>query len=282
MSTVLSPGHTSGQPAVAYAPLRFANRTLNRVIATWCGTAIAGQLLFALYVAVFYGGSLLRGTPEDWNKVLPNGYVASDTFSNAALGAHMLFAAVVMACGALQLLPWLRNAAPRLHRWTGRVYVTLAVGASLTGLYMTWFRGSGSRFVQHIGISIAALLILLCAAMAVHHARGRRFGAHRRWALRLFMVVGAVWFFRVGLMFWIFANQGPAGFDPETFTGPFLNFLSFAQYLLPLAVLELTLRVREHGGVAARLAVSGLLLVLTAAMAVGIGVAVMGMWLPRL
>jgi hypothetical protein len=29
--------------------------------------------------------------------------------------------------------------------------------------------------------------------------------------------------------------QGPAGFDPETFKGLFINFLSFADYLLPLA-----------------------------------------------
>lgn len=278
MSSVLS----SGQSAVAYAPLPLANRALQGAIALWCGAAILGQLLFAAYVALFYGGALWRGTPEHWNKVLPNGYVAGDTVSNAALGTHMLFAAVIMVCGGLQLLPWLRRAAPRLHRWTGRIYVTLAVLASLTGLYMTWFRGDSRRLVQHIGISIAALLILLCAALAVHYARQRHFTQHRRWALRLFLVVGAVWFFRVGLMFWIAVNQGPVGFDPKTFTGPFLNFLSFAQYLVPLAMLELTMRVREHGGAAARLAVAALLLVLTAAMAVGIGVAAMWMWLPRL
>lgn len=277
MSSVLSPG----QSAVAYAPLHLSNRALHGAIATWCGAAILGQLLFAFYVVVFYGGALLRGAPEHWNKVLPNGYVAGDTASNAALGTHMLFAAIIMVCGALQLPPRLRRAAPRLHRWTGRIYVTLAVVASLTGLYMTWFRGDSSRLVQHIGISIAAVLILLCAAKAVHHARQRQFTEHRRWALRLFLVVGAVWFFRVGLMFWMFVHQGPVGFDPTTFTGPFLDFLSFAQYLLPLGMLELTMRVREHGGAAARLAVAGLLLVLTGAMAVGIVMAALGMWLPR-
>jgi uncharacterized membrane protein len=278
VSSVLSPG----QPAVAYAPLHLANRALQGAIATWCGAAILGQLLFAFYVVVFYGGALLRGAPEHWNKVLPNGYVAGDMAGNAALGTHMLFAAVIMACGALQLLPRLRSAAPRLHRWTGRIYVTLAVVASLTGLYMVWFRGDARRMVQHIGITIAAVLILLCAAKAVHYARRREFAEHRRWALRLFLVVGAVWFFRVGLMFWVLVNQGPVGFDPKSFTGPFLDFLSFAQYLLPLAVLELTMRVRERGGAAARLAVAGLLLALTGAMAAGIVMAAMVMWLPRL
>jgi uncharacterized membrane protein len=278
MSTVL----TSNEPAVGYAPLQLANRALNGAATVWSGAAILGQLLFAFYVAVFYGGAILRGAPGEWNKVLPHGYIAGDTAGNAALGTHMLFAVVIMVCGALQLLPRLRSAAPRVHRWSGRLYVALAVVASLTGLYMVWFRDRSGSAVQHTGISIAALLILLCAAMAVHHARLRQFSIHRRWALRLFLVVGAVWFFRVGLMFWIFVNKGPVGFDPKTFTGPFLNFLSFAQFLAPLAVLELYLRVREQGSVAARLAVAGLLLGLTGAMATGIAVAAAALWLPHL
>jgi hypothetical protein len=278
MSTVLS----SGRPVAGYAGLQFANRALKGSTATWCAAAIVGQLLFALYVAVFYGGALLRGAPADWNKVLPNGYVAGQTAGNLVLGAHLLFAVVLTVCGVLQLLPSVRSAAPRVHRWSGRVYGALAVIASLTGLYMTWFRDSGSRVVQHVGISVAAVLILLCAAMAVRHARQRRFAQHRRWALRLFLVASAVWFFRVGLMFWIAVNRGPAGFDPKTFTGPFLDILSFAQWLVPLAVLELYFRAQEQGGAAARLGMALLLLGLTGAMAVGIGVAAMGMWLPRM
>lgn len=278
MSTVLS----SGRPVAGYAGLQLANRALKGVAAAWCGAAIAGQLLFACYVAVFYGGALLRGSPAEWNEVLPIGYVAGQTAGNLALGTHLLFAVVLTVCGVLQLLPRLRSAAPRVHRWSGRVYATLAVLASLTGLYMTWFRGSGGHAVQHVGISVAAVLILLCAAMAVRHARQRRFAQHRRWALRLFLVASAVWFFRVGLMFWIAVNHGPAGFDPKTFTGPFLDFLSFAQWLVPLAVLELYFRTEEQGGAAVRLGMALLLLGLTGAMAVGIGVAAVGMWLPRM
>ncbi|GAB2852296.1 DUF2306 domain-containing protein [Pseudoduganella ginsengisoli] len=278
MSTVLSPG----QPATDYLSLQSASRLLQQAVRLWCGVAIAGQWLFAYYAVAFYGGALVRGMPQDWNKVLPHGYVAGDTAGNVALGAHMLLAAVVMLCGALQLMPCVRSVAPRVHRWSGRIYVTLAVIGSLTGLYMVWFRSEAGHAVQHTGISIAAVLILFSAAMVVHHARRRQLNEHRRWALRLFLVVSAVWFFRVGLMFWVFVNKGPAGFDPKTFTGPFLDFLSFAQFLVPLAVLELYLRVQAHGGVAARLAMSLLMLVLTGAMAIGIGVAAMGMWLPRL
>jgi hypothetical protein len=110
----------------------------------------------------------------------------------------------------------------------------------------------------------------------------RELAAHRRWALRLFLVMSGVWFFRVGLMLWVFLDGGPAGFDPETFRGPFLTFLAFAQYLLPLAVLELYLRAQERGGPTRRFVVATALFVLTVAMGVGIVIAILGMWLPRI
>ena len=83
-------------------------------------------------------------------------------------------------------------------------------------------------------------------------------------------------------MFWLFINNGPVGFDPETFQGPFLTFLGFAQYLLPLAILELYLRTQNRAGAPGRFAMTAGLLVVTVAMGVGIFVATMGMWLPRL
>jgi hypothetical protein len=39
---------------------------------------------------------------------------------------------------------------------------------------------------------------------------------------------------------WSRTNHGPAGFDPKAFTGPFLTFWSFGNYLLPLAILVQT------------------------------------------
>jgi hypothetical protein len=178
-------------------------------------------------------------------------------------------------------VPQVRTLAPRFHRWTGRVYLLSALVMSTTGLYMVWFRGTVGDFSQHLGISLNAVLIVGFGAMALRHALARDFRGHRRWALRLFLAVSGVWFFRVGLMFWIFVNGGPAGFDPKTFQGPFLTFLSFAQSLLPLAVLEAYLGAREQGGALARLTTAACLAALTVAMSIGILMATMGMWLPR-
>jgi uncharacterized membrane protein len=241
-----------------------------------------GQMLFVLYLVVFYGGALLRNQPADWNKVMPHGYIVGDTAGNLAIGLHLCLAVVVMLGGTLQLLPWLRANAPAFHRWTGRTYATAACATSVVGLYLVWFRGSTGDLLQHLGISLDAVFILVFAILAVRAARAGDFVAHRQWALRLFMVVSAVWFFRVGLMFWIFINKGPVGFNPDTFEGPFLSFLAFAQTLLPLTVLELYLRAQRGASAAAKLSVAALLFMLTLAMGIGTAIAFMGMWLPRL
>jgi tetratricopeptide (TPR) repeat protein len=116
--------------------------------------------------------------------------------------------------------------------------------------------------------------------MAVRYALARDFKTHRRWALRLFLVVSAAWFFRVGFFLSFLLFKGPFGFDPTTFQGPFLTFMSFAQYLLPLAVLEFYLRTQDRSGVPGRIAMAAGLSVLTVAMGAGILAVTMAAWLP--
>lgn len=262
---------------------RFAAASLRGVAAFWFVAAAFGQLLFAGYVAGFYGRSAWQGRPELWDKVLPHGYVAGDTFFNLVLGLHLAFAFVITVGGLMQLVPAIRRRLPALHRWTGRTYLAAAAIMSVGGLVMVWGRGAAGDLPQHIAISINACLILACAAMAWRHARARRSDLHRRWALRLFLAVSGVWFFRVGLMFWIALNRGPVGFDPKTFSGPFLTVLAFAVYvLLPLGVLEGYLRAQRSRSAPAQFAMAGVLVLLTLAMAAGTAAAAAIMWLPRL
>lgn len=260
----------SGAPALQWAA------------AFWTAVAVSGQFIFVSYVTTVYGGAALRHDLSGWNVVMQGGYIAGDTRGNLAIGAHLLLAVLVMLGGALQLIPGLRARAPAFHRWNGRLYLAGAVVASVTGLYMVWFRGAVGDFTQHLGVSLNGILIIAFAGMALRTAMARRFAEHRRWALRLFLAVSGVWFFRIMLMFWIAAHGRPVGFDPKTFVGVFLSVLSFAQYLLPLAVLELYLRCKERGTAAAQYSMAGLLLVLALATAAGVAVATMGMWLPRM
>ncbi|WP_051669706.1 DUF2306 domain-containing protein [Bryobacter aggregatus] len=261
---------------------RTAQHALRFAAGFWFLTAVLGQLIFAFYIALFYGRATVQGDLARWNQGMPHGYLAGDPVGNFAVGLHLFLAILIILSGALQLIPQVRKYAPSLHRWNGRIYLLTAFLISIGGLFMVWVRGSVGDLSQHVSISINALLIMTCAAFALHYARARQFGAHRRWALRLFLVAAGVWFFRIGLMLWLFVNKGPVGFDPQRFEGPFLTFLAFAQYLLPLAILELYLRAKDRGGPGSRLAMAGGLTMLTLAMGVGIAIATMGMWLPRL
>lgn len=260
----------------------FADKLLSLSASFWFLIAVAGQWLFAFYVAAFYGVTTFKGDFEAWNTVLANGYIPGDTPGNLLLGTHLLLAIVISLCGPLQLIPKIRELWPRFHHWNGRIYMATVIIVSLAGLFMVWTRGMVGGMTQNIGISIDAVLIILFALIALRYAVAREIAVHRRWALRLFMVVNAVWFFRIGLMFWIVLNKGPVGFDPESFTGPFLTFLAFAQMLIPLAFLELYLRAGSGKNAMFKYAVALIILLLSFATAFGIFAATMGLWLPRI
>lgn len=280
-NTRLQAVHDSGARAGHWR--RFAAPALQAVGGLWLGVAVLGQLLLAFYVVAYYWRSAAAGNWQAWNEILAQGLMPGRPVLNAVLIAHLFFVVVIIVGGSLQLLPPVRQAMPAFHRWTGRLYLLAASVLSLGGLALGWLGGHVvGDLPQHLGVSFNALAILGCAAMAGVHARARRIQAHRRWALRLFLVVGGVWFFRIGLMLWLMINQGPAGFDPKTFTGPALSVLSFAQWMLPLAVLELYLRVRARGAAPAQLALAAGLLVLSLATVAGVGGAAFRMWLPRL
>lgn len=178
-----------------------ADKYLHGPIIAWFVVAVIGQLLFAAYVAGFYGGTALSGDIARWNDELQHGYREGETMSNLAVGTHLLFAV------------------------------------------------------------------------------GRKMRQHEHWAVRLFLVASGVWLFRVMLMVWLVV-LGPVGIDPETFTGPLLDVLGYAHYLLPLAIYELYLWAKQRSSAPGRYAMTGLMIVCTLLTAIGVFGATMGMWLP--
>ncbi len=256
-----------------------ADTALKAAARLWFGVTVIGQLVFGFAVASFYGLTALRGDYHGWK--FTNGYVPGVTRGNWAVVMHVASAAVLMFAGAVQLVPQVRNRFPVFHRWNGRVYMLTAVILSVAGLYMTWIRGSVGDVSQHLGSTLNAVLIWLFGAMALRYALARDFRTHRRWALRLFLVVSASWFIRIMLFLSFLVFQGPIGFDPGTFTGPFLTFLTFGQYLIPLAVLELYFRAQDHHGALRRIAMAGLLFGLTLAMGSGLFALTTSAWVPE-
>jgi len=257
-----------------------AENALKAAARFWFVTAMLGQLVFAFTIASFYGLTAVRGDWQSWNKFMTHGYFPGQTMGNFVVSMHVFSAAIIVFAGTLQLIPQIRNRFPVFHRWLGRIYVVTAFTLSSAGLYMVWIRGSVGDFSQHLGSTLNALLIMLCAVMALRYALARDFKTHRRWALRLYLVVSASLFIRAGIFLSSLLNNGPFGFDPATFSGPFLTFISFAQTLVPLAVLEFYLRAQERPGAARRFAVAATLFVLTIGMAAGTFAVAAAVWIP--
>jgi hypothetical protein len=249
---------------------KLATKTLHAAAAFWFIVAVLGQLLFAVTIASFYGLAAARGNWQQWNRVMTHGHIAGQPVGNLVVAIHLASAVIILLSGALQLIPQVLRRAPVLHRWNGRVYMVTAFSVSLAGLYLMWVRGSTGDLSQHIGQSLDAVLIMACAVMALRTALARNFKIHRRWAIRLFLVVSASLFIRAGVFLATIINQGPFGYDPVTLTGPFLTFIAFAQSLVPLAVLEIYLRTQDRASAAGRFAMAAGLFVLTIVMGAGV------------
>ena len=250
-----------------------AEAALEGAAKLWFAVALIGQWAFLYYILAFYGRSTLTGHFEVWRKnTFLKGYVAGDTFGNLFFAAHVLLAAIVTFGGALQLIPRIRARAPHLHRWNGRVFLVTAIATSLAGLYMVWVRGINQTLDERLAVTLDAALIFAFAGLAWRAALRREIAAHRRWALRVYLVANGVWFMRIGVMAWTIFNRGQlGGFD---------HVWAFGSYLVPLGVLELYLRARDGAAPRWRLAMAGGLMALTAVMSVGIlGVAVLS-WRP--
>ncbi|MBX2844445.1 MAG: DUF2306 domain-containing protein [Flammeovirgaceae bacterium] len=248
----------------------------------WFVLVVLGQFIFSLYILGLYGVSGIAGDFERWNSAAPHGYIQKDFLGNLFFGLHVLLAAVITIGGPLQLMKKVRNNFPKFHRINGRIYVFSAFLIGIAGFYLTWVRGSVGGLIGSVFISINGVLIFICAFYTIKKAINHQFTEHRRWAIRLFLAMSGVWFFRVFLMLWLTIHQAPVGFDMDTFQGPALNMLYIFSYILPFVSAEFYFRIKDSPKTISKLVLSIFLLLLTSCIVVGTFSATMGMWFPRL
>lgn len=247
-------------------------------LATYLAIA-AGQIAFLLFLLSYYFPRTVSGDFARWNdKPLITGHVPGDAVGNAMFAVHVTFAAVITLAGLIQLVPTIRAHVPRLHRWSGRVFLVSALLLALGGLWQTWVRGSYLDVIGAGGTSLNAVLITGAGIMALRTAITKRFVAHRRWALRLFMLASAVWFIRVFYMAWAITTGG-AGIG-ENLDGPFDLAVGYLATLLPLAIAELYLRADAGGSAPLRWTTTALLTVAVPVILTGSAGAWMMMWGP--
>jgi Predicted membrane protein (DUF2306) len=256
--------------------LRRASAALKASVSFWLVITVVGQLAFLIFILAFYGSTSLTGNFEAWTKntILPKGYIAGDTTGNLFFAAHTLIAAIVAFGGVLQLIPKIRARFPVFHRWNGRVFLMAIIAASLSGMFMNWWRETAT-----VAISINGILILLFAWFAWRNARLRDFVAHRRWAMRTFMVAGGVWFLRLGFFAWFIIAKGVLKL-PEGAHDVFAAVWPFGSYLLPLIVLELYLRAHASDKPRFKFVAAASLTLSTLLMTLGVLAVTTFFWIP--
>ena len=288
ITKLVGPTDTGAVPAINLY-LR-ADTILQMTARLWFVAAVIGQWMFVAFIVSFYGGAAISGDFERWNKItekagigneIPHGYVTGDLIGNLMVGMHLLMAAIIIFGLPLQLIPQIRNQAPAFHRWNGRAILISGFVILGAGLYLIFARGSVSGAYFMAGNIINAGLIALSGVMALRYALIRDFGAHYRWALRLFVLVNGVWFMRIGFFFWFMINGGSVGHN-KTFTGPFDIFIAFAHTLLPVLILEIYLRIKKRGTVTGKLATAISLFFITLAMGAGTFGISAAIWIPNL
>ncbi len=262
------------------SPAARADRLLRRAGVFWFVVAAIGQIGFVYFIIAYYGQRTAIGDFAGWNdKPLIDGHIENDPVGNVMFIVHVLLTVVITLGGLVQLIPTIRNRAKGFHRWMGRVFIVVAFVMALGGLWLTWGRGTYLSVVSGAAISINAVLIVLFATIAWRLAAQRRIDAHRRWAMRAFLVVNGVWFLRVGIMAWVLFNQGPRWMD-RTLSGPADIALVFGCYLAPLAMVEVYFAAQRSAKAAPKIAATVLLGVMTLVMGVGIAGTFAFMWGP--
>lgn len=154
----------------------------------WIGWGMAA--LASLAIALYGFHYLLPDAA-----VPPN--IGANPMARPWLFVHVGFAATALLLGPAQFLPRLRSRFPRLHRWTGRIYVTACLAGGFAGLLLAV--GSTAGPVATAGFGLLAVLWMAAAAQAWRLARTRRFEAHRRWMIRSFALTFAAVTLRIYL-----------------------------------------------------------------------------------
>jgi len=260
-----------------------ARKVLNASASTWFLTAVFGQWFFAYYIMIFYGGNAIKGDWATWSNRMIHGIIEGDMIGNIAVLIHISLAFVISFFGPLQFVPQIRNNYPAFHRFNGRIYIMTSLVISVAAIYSIWNREVIiGGFIGQIATSFDGVLIIICAIMTVRFAVARKIAIHRRWALRLFIVVSGVWFFRIIRGFWMFINDGSSPGTNRDLTGPFDLILNFAGYLVPLLILECYLHIRDNGKSTGQYAMAGIIFILAGAMAIGVYSAAYIFWIPNL
>lgn len=148
--------------------------------------------------------------------------------------AHTVGGLLATVLGPLQFSRTLRARRPRLHRFTGKVYL-LAVAVAATCAFVLAATSQISATYEW-GLILGASLWLVTGGLAYASIRRREVARHRAWMVRNYTIT---FFFIV-----FFAAYDIAQFAGSTDIVAYAGPLVLGSLLLPLACVEYVLRTR--------------------------------------
>lgn len=182
---------------------------------TWLRKPWVGPLAFVVVAFVAFslppyltGDRLQSRVASDWGPHYP------------LLVVHVVCASIAIITCVVQIWPWFRGRFPLWHRRIGRVYVLAGVLPSgLAGLVIGYMTPFGP--VAMVSNVLLALMWLAFTVLAWRAARERRFGDHRRWMIRSFVLTISIITNRIwgAIAFVLLADRVPEAELPNTIAG---------------------------------------------------------------
>ena len=115
--------------------------------------------------------------------------ITSNPMAHPWLWVHAGFAATALLVGPWQFLSRVRARWPKVHRWTGRIYVFACLIGGFAGLLIA--SGSTAGPIARAGFGLLAVVWLGVNVQAYRLALARRFPEHREWMIRSFALTFA-------------------------------------------------------------------------------------------
>ena len=142
---------------------------------------------------------------------------------------------VALLTGPWQFWTGFRARYARLHRWTGRIFLSAVAVGSVGAFRMA----TGTTFGWAFGFALAALATawVTTAAMAYYAILKRRFQIHKEWMVRAYVVTFAFVTFRVLNDYGPSSQLQPGNDKAIT--------IAWASWVLPLLVTEVILQLRR-------------------------------------
>ena len=143
---------------------------------------------------------------------------------------HIYTGMIALALGTFQIYKPLRSAYPNLHRWLGRVYVTVVLISAVTSLWLSpRLSIFGTEYVRQLGAVLWASFTVL-GLIAIRNSDIEK---HRRWMTRSYA------FAYMGITFYVLSAVRKISGVPLEYGYPLVIYSSL---VINLSVSELLLR----------------------------------------